>query len=269
LANNQLPSSTTTTLVTWLVGVFGGLSVLLYLAGIVAVTMRLVVLGLPFETPVADLPQSYFLTVALIEMAGPSLLLVGVYFLVREFIRSPARARLKNTLTKLTHRRWIVYGGIVGWAIILLNYWLLQRGNPLTSWPFWVGGALVAVGISLTCHELAAHAPSGNIGLRRATIASLVAIGTLPYVVAFNSTAPLDTVTICPALSGHSSLRLVGENGDRIWLVDRTANKRHLLWLPLNTLQSVWDGGDTSQISCPTSKASTPSSATPKSAPSP
>lgn len=265
MADNQQPSPTTTTLVTWLVGVFGGLSVLLYLAGIVAVTMRLVVLDLPFETAVADLPQSYFLTVALIEMAGPSLFLVGVYFLVREFIRSPAQARLKTTLSKLTRRKWIVYGGAVSWIAIVLNYWLLLHGNPLTAWAFWIGGGLVAVGISLTCHELAVHAPSGSIGLRRATVASLVAIGALPYVVAFNATAPLDTVTICPALPGHSSLRLVGENGDRIWLVDRTANKRHVVWLPMNTLQSVWDGGDASQVSCPTPKASTPSSATPKS----
>jgi hypothetical protein len=253
MANNQQPI-TATALITGLVGIFGGLSVLLYLAGIVAVTMRLVVLGLPFETAMADLPQSYFLTVALIEMAGPSLVLVGVYFLGRDFIRSPSRARLKETLTKLTHRKWIVYGGIAGWVLILLSYWLLQGGNPLTSWLFWVGGGLVAVGISLTCHELALNAPSGNIGLRRATIASLVAIGALPYVVAFNSIAPLDSVAICPALSGHTSLRLVGENGDRIWLVDRTGDKRRLVWLRMNTLQSVWDGADASHISCPTPK---------------
>ncbi len=81
------PQSNTSTLITWLVATIGGLSVVLYLAGVVAVTMRLIFYQLPYEDAIADLPQSYFATVALNQMLLPSLLVAGIYLLGRNLLQ--------------------------------------------------------------------------------------------------------------------------------------------------------------------------------------
>jgi len=262
MGQNQ-PASTSA-LITWLVATFGGLSVLLYLAGIVAVTMRLVFYQLPFENAIADLPQGYFATVALIEMLLPSLFVAGVYLLGRNLLQLPAFGPLRyDPLLPKARRLWVWAGGTAGWLLVLLYFVAIRRGDPLIFWQFWVLGGLVAVGISAVSYELAlmAPSPSGSTaatgipprthGATVATIALLVALAALPYEVAFNSIAPLDDVKICPELAGQRAWRMIGQNGDRIWVSERAGSTRHVTWLPIKTAQSVWIGLDVAGLTCP------------------
>lgn len=261
---SQNPPASTSALITWLVATFGGLSVLLYLAGIVAVTMRLVFYQLPFENAIADLPQSYFATVALIEMLLPSLLVAGVYLLARNLLQLAAFGPFRYNPTAPKARRvWVWAGGTAGWLLILLYFVVIRKGDPLIFWQFWVFGGFVAVGISAVSYELALLAPSPNAstapsgipprthGATVATIALLVALAALPYEVAFNSIAPLDDVKICPELAGQNAWRMIGQNGDRIWVGERAGSTRHVVWLPIKTAQSVSIGLDVAGLTCP------------------
>lgn len=261
---SQNPPASTSALITWLVATFGGLSVLLYLAGIVGVTMRLVFYQLPFENAVADLPQSYFATVALIEMLLPSLFVAGVYLLGRNLLQLPAFGPLRyDPAAPKARRVWVWAGGTGGWLLVLLYFVVIRKGDPTIFWQFWVFGAFVAVGISAVSYELALMAPSPNSstaasgiaprthGATVATIAVLVALAALPYEVAFNSIAQLDDVKICPEMAGQSAWRMIGQNGDRIWVGERAGSTRHVIWLPLKTAQSVWIGLDVAGLTCP------------------
>lgn len=277
-----------TSLISWLVGTLGGLSALMYLAGIVAVTMRLVFLDQPFEAAVSDLPQSYLLTVALIELAVPSLIAGGLYLFGRGilgsswwsstvvqtqagqvFVRS-GFFRVIRRLTGLTglqydpkltnrHLRLVVVSGTVTWLGIAVYYTLFQGGNPLTSWGFWIFGGFISVIVSLLCHEVALLVPNRTHGAAVATVAVLAAGGAMPYVVAMNSVAPLDSVKICPLAGAERTGRLVGENGDRIWIIQRTPKRRELVWLQLNSVQSVLVGGEVTNISCASPAGPSPS----------
>jgi hypothetical protein len=267
---SQNPPANTSALITWLVATFGGLSVLLYLAGIVAVTMRLVFYQLPFENAIADLPQSYFATVALIEMLLPSLFVAGLYLLARNLLQLAVFGPLRyNPQEPKTRRRWVWGAATAGWVILLLYFAVIREGNPLIFWQFWVFGSFVAVGISAVSYELALIAPSTSgttgasgipprtHGLTVATIALLVAMAALPYEVAFNSSAQLDDVKICPEVAGQTAWRLIGENGDRIWVGERAGSNRHVVWLPLKSAQSVWIGLDVAGRTCPPPSAVT------------
>jgi len=261
LGQNQ-PASTSA-LITWLVATFGGLSVLLYLAGIVAVTMRLVFYQLPFENAIADLPQSYFATVALIEMLLPSLLVAGIYLLGRYLLQLPAFGPLRYDPSAPKQRRiWVWVGGTAAWLAVLLHFVVVRGGNPFIFWQFWVIGGFVAVGITAVSYELALNAPAPTVStgvsgipprthsVTVATIALLVALAALPYEVAFNSIAPLDNVKICPEQAGQASWRMIGQNGDRIWLGENAGSSRHVVWLPIKSVQSVWIGQDVASRTC-------------------
>src|SRR5260370_3286932 len=122
MSQNPAPANTSA-LITWLVATFGGLSVLLYLAGIVAVTMRLVFYQLPFENAIADLPQSYFATVALIEMLLPSLFVAGIYLLARNLLQIAVFGPLRyNPQAPKTRRGWVWVAAIAGWLVLLLYF---------------------------------------------------------------------------------------------------------------------------------------------------
>jgi hypothetical protein len=256
----QNPSANTSALVTWLVATFGGLSVLLYLAGIVGVTMRLVFYQLPFENAIADLPQSYFATVALIEMLLPSLFVAGLYLIAHSLLLRFAPSVPWRFNPQANTKRLLVWAAaIAGWLALLLYFVVIRDGNPSIFWQFWVFGGFVALGISAAAYELAlialstsgATGASGTHGLTVATTALLVALAALPYEVAFNSTAPLDDVKICPEVAGQTAWRLIGENGDRIWVGERAGSIRHVVWLPIKSAQSVWIGLDVAGRTCP------------------
>jgi hypothetical protein len=261
MSSNPPPS--TSALITWLLATFGGLSVLLYLAGIVAVTMRLIFYQLPFENAVADLPQSYFATVALIEMLLPSLLVAGVYLLGRNVLQLEVFGPFRYNPSAPKPRRKLVWvAGIVGWLALLMYYIVIREGNPFNFWQFWVFGGLVAVGISAVSYELALLAPAPSSGAGGAaipprthggtvaTIALLVALAVLPYEVAFNSVAPLNDVKICPEQAGQGAWRMIGRTADGMWVGERAANSRHLIWLPTKMAASLWIGPDVAGRTC-------------------
>jgi len=225
--------------------------------------MRLVFYQLPFENAIADLPQSYFATVALIEMLLPSLFVAGVYLLARNLLQFAGGPFHYDPQAPKPRRGWVWVAGAAGWLLLLLYFVVIREGDPLIFWQFWVFGGFVAVGISAVSYELAlmAPGPAGTTGgstipprthgVTVATIALLVALAALPYVVAFNSIAPLDDVKICPEQAGQAAWRMIGQNADRIWVGERAGNTRHLLWLPIKTAQSVWIGHDVAARTCP------------------
>jgi hypothetical protein len=271
MSQNQ-PASTST-LITWLVATIGGLSVLLYLAGIVVVTMRLVLYRLPFEDAIADLPQSYFATVAFIEMFIPSLLVAAGYLLARYLlIYAPPGPFHYDPEQPNDKRTWVWAASFAGWMALLLYFIFGRQGNVLIFWQFWVLGAFVAVGTATLCYELAIAAPSTartrhappktedprkrrilprTHSLTVATIALLVALASLPYVVTFNSIQPLEDVKICPEQGGQTAWRMIGENGDRIWVGERSGSSRHVVWLSNKSAKSVWIGTDVAGRICP------------------
>lgn len=275
MAQNQPATSSTSTLITWFVATFGGLSALLYLGGVLAVTMRLFFYRLPFEDAIADLPQSYLAMVAFIEMLVPSLIVAGVYLLARYvLVYAPPGPFHYDPEHPKDKSAWVLAGSFAGWIVLLIYFIFGRAGNVFIYWPFWVVGGFVAVGTAVLCYELAIaapptvhtrHSPSKTEHPRKrtipprthnlavATIALLVALAALPYVVTINSMQPLEDVKICPEQGGQPAWRMIAENGDRIWVGERSGSSRHVVWLSNKAAKSVWIGPDVAGKTCPPS----------------
>lgn len=251
-ANGQ--SVSLSAVITWVVATFGSLSVLLYFAGISIVMLRLIFYQLPFEAALADLSQGYFTAVAVTQIVLPAMAVAIIYLGIRKLLLAdPIKPRLPITYAPATPRHhWTLVAAmaLTAWILVLADFALARHGDLSIFPQFWVVGAIASITVVLLCYGLSLSLPNRTHHLSVATITALVVVASLPFVVGYNSTQPLQSLNVCPAVDGRQSWWMIGQDTGHFLAGDPSSGNHDIVWISIDNAHHYAVGSRTAQLSC-------------------